>query len=51
MARQISSSQPSPAQLAAWRLLWRLLLSVPPTPTADELAKPASEPGEPPEAA
>lgn len=48
--RQLNEAQPSPVQQAAWRALWDWLLTSP-SPAADELAKPASEPGEPPEAA
>ncbi|MCL4466854.1 MAG: hypothetical protein M1401_18670 [Chloroflexi bacterium] len=49
MPREIVRAAPSPAQLAAWRALWRLLLAVPPTEA--ELAALASDQGEPPEAA
>ena len=49
MQQQITSTAPSPAQLAAWRALWRLLLAAPPTEA--ESAEQASEQGEPPEAA
>lgn len=47
MAQSTTCPTPSPAQLAAWRALWRLLLAVPPT----EADPPTEQSGEPPEAA
>ena len=50
MLQKVNRPTPSPAQLAAWRALWRLLLAVPPT-EAESAEQASEQTGEPPEAA